>query len=41
MKIIPEHQDLAQLIQAFRLELHRFPSFLTRSSKPLPELRPC
>ncbi|EIC85309.1 amidohydrolase [Serratia sp. M24T3] len=25
MKIIPEHQDLAQLIQAFRLELHRFP----------------
>ncbi|MEG3133862.1 amidohydrolase [Rouxiella sp. T17] len=25
MKILPEHQDIAQFIQAFRLELHRFP----------------
>jgi len=25
MKIRPEHQDIAQFIQAFRLELHRFP----------------
>lgn len=39
MNILPQHQDLAQFIQAFRLEMHRFPELSNQEFETTARIR--